>query len=426
MKLLNLWICSTVLLLARDEYADTTWGAAVIGRIDSIPYNYPMFDDTTVNNFVPLFYHEDQNFYLHGTTYGVKLFASEDLHYSLVSRIRFLSISKALQNTIQGDSLDYGVRGRYFLADNHYVDLELIKNTREGYLANITYSSDLQYASLNFSPYATFSFKDSAFNTEYYGRELDAIESDYDISAGFDLKYHVYSNFYLLGGASATYFGSKISDSPMIDEDWKYTLYGGFGILSDKKQESIDFDGMKPYLRIAQGWATISSLEDIMTGAFIEDQHHNQLTSLFYGYPLSNTLFDLPLELYLSPGFVYHHTSEVQDATWELDLEMKVYYTLPLSFMELRLGAGEGFSYIDEMTYIERFDGEPKGYKMSHLNFFLDLSADLNLGFLGDSLDDLWLGVGVHHRSSVFESSSLFGRIKGGSNYNTAYLQWHF
>ena len=31
-----------------------------------------------------------------------------------------------------------------------------------------------------------------------------------------------------------------------------------------------------------------------------------------------------------------------------------------------------------------------------------------------------------HHRSAIFETASHFGRIKGGSNYNTVYLQWHF
>jgi outer membrane protein len=63
---------------------------------------------------------------------------------------------------------------------------------------------------------------------------------------------------------------------------------------------------------------------------------------------------------------------------------------------------------------------------MSHLNFFLDLSADINLGFFGKNFESFWIGAAIHHRSSVFEASSLFGRIKGGSNYNTAYLQWHF
>jgi outer membrane protein len=59
---------------------------------------------------------------------------------------------------------------------------------------------------------------------------------------------------------------------------------------------------------------------------------------------------------------------------------------------------------------------------------YIDVTADFNLGdtFAANSLNDLFLGVGIHHRSSIFESSSAFGRIKGGSNYNSVYLQYHF
>lgn len=426
MRLLSIWACAAILLLARDEYSDKSWGAGIVGRVDSIPYNYTDIDDTTVNNFVPLFYYENEYIYMRGMTYGVKLFDMDSFQFSLLSRIRFLSIPEELQNKVQGDSLDYGVRGRYFLTDNQYIDLELMANSNDGSLANLTYSSDLVYGDAYLSPYATFSFKDSAFNTDYYGREVDEIDSDFDVTAGFDLKYHVYSNFYLLGGVSATYLGSNISGSQMINKDITYNLYGGIGILNDKNKKFVDVDGMKPYIRIAHGWATISSLQDILSGGVVADEYNNQLTSLFYGYPISKSLFNLPLEVYLPIGFTYHHSSQVQDSTWELELEMKAYYTLPIDSIDIRFGAGEGFSYVDNITYIEKLDGEAKGYRMSHLNFYLDLSADINLNFISDSLDDLWLGAAVHHRSSVFEASSLFGRIKGGSNYNTVYLQWHF
>ena len=426
MKILNMWICSALLLVARDEYSDKSWGVGVVGRVDSIPYNYPEISDTTVNNFVPLFYYEDDYIYLHGMSYGLKLFDTDSFQFSLLSRIRLLSIPEEMQNEVQGDSFDFGIRSRYFLRENQYIDLELMRNLDDGSLLNLTYSSDLLYGDAYISPYATFSYKDSSFNSHYYGRDRYDIDSDFDITAGFDIKYYIYSNLYFLGGASATYLGSNIADSKMIDEDFSYALYAGIGFLNDRDKQFSDVDGMRPYIRLAQGWATISSLEDIITGGVIEDEYNNQFTSIFYGHPIYNQLFNQPIEVYLSPGFVYHHSSEVQDATWELDFEFKVYYTLPIPNVEIRLGAGEGVSYIDDNTYIERLDGEPKGYKMSHLNFFLDLSVDTNLGFVSKSLEDLWIGTAVHHRSSVFESSSLFGRIKGGSNYNTVYLQWHY
>ena len=79
------------------------------------------------------------------------------------------------------------------------------------------------------------------------------------------------------------------------------------------------------------------------------------------------------------------------------------------------------------MTYIEATEMKEKGYEPSELLNYLDFSLDVNLGdIFGEKLDQWWLGYSIHHRSAIFESSSRFGRIKGGSNYNSAYLQWHF
>ena len=69
-----------------------------------------------------------------------------------------------------------------------------------------------------------------------------------------------------------------------------------------------------------------------------------------------------------------------------------------------------------------------KGYRASNLMNFIDFTVDLSLGDLTGirSLHDTFFGIGVHHRSSIFETSSAFGRIKGGSNYNALYLQYHW
>jgi len=422
----TLFILSFVSLVARDEYKDKSWGVGVVGRTDSIPYKYEDINDEMVNNFIPLYYYENRYIYMHGLDYGAKIFSDDKFQFSLLGRIRLLSIPKELQNDIQGDSLDYGLKGRYFIRDNQYVDLEMLNNSNDGSLINLKYSSDLIYSDLYISPYANFSFKDSTFNRAYYGQDIEHIDGEYDITAGFDMKYHIYSNFYLLAGASATYLGDDIRNSNIIEDDFAYSLNAGIAILNEKDREFFSVDGMRPYLRVAQGFATVSNLSDISTGNSESDEYNNQFTSIFYGLPIYNNLFNLPLEVYLSSGLAHHYSSEVQDNILEGDFEFKLYYTLPMEILDIRFGLGEGLSYVSEVTYIEMLDGEDKGYEMSKLNFFLDLSADVNLDFIGDDFNNLWLGLAVHHRSSVFETSSLFGRIKGGSNYNSLYLQWHF
>jgi outer membrane protein len=426
LRLFNILLLLTIYTLARNEYKDKSWGVGVVGQVDTIAYDYISIEDNTVNNFIPLFYYENKYIYMRGLTAGAKLFSDNNFQFSLLSRIRLLSIPKELQNKIQGDSLDYGLRSRYFLKDNQYIDLELMNNTNGGTLMNFKYSSDLIYSNIYISPYTNFIFKDGTFNKSYYGRDIEQIDGDIDINAGVDIKYHIYSNFYLLAGVGATYLGQNVRDSNIVSDDFTYKFNAGIAILNDKNREFYNIGSMKEYIRVAQGFATVSSLADVLVGESKKDEYNNQFTSIFYGLPIYQNLFNLPLEVYLSSGIVQHHSSEVQDNILEGDFALKIYYTLPLDYINMRLGLGEGLSYIEDITYIENLDGEEKGYEMSNLNFFLDLSVDINLDFIDKELDNLWLGLGVHHRSSVFETSSLFGRIKGGSNYNSLYLQWDF
>jgi hypothetical protein len=113
--------------------------------------------------------------------------------------------------------------------------------------------------------------------------------------------------------------------------------------------------------------------------------------------------------------------------TNEYVLGIKVFYNFyrPVHW---RIGFAEGISYIEDVSNIEQREMDDKGYRSSNLMNYLDFTADFSLGdaFNSDELKKLYLGIGIHHRSSIFESNSAFGRIKGGSNYNSLYLQYHF
>ena len=151
------------------------------------------------------------------------------------------------------------------------------------------------------------------------------------------------------------------------------------------------------------------------------------MSSLFYGTRLTETLFTLPIELYFTPGVAWHHSSEVQNDLAEAVVAIKAFYTFELG-PRFRLGVAEGLSYVSSLTHIEGSEIEEKGYKPSKLLNYLDFSLDVNMGDLFNShnMRNMWLGYAIHHRSGIFETSSAFGRIKGGSNYQTIYLQWHF
>ena len=69
-----------------------------------------------------------------------------------------------------------------------------------------------------------------------------------------------------------------------------------------------------------------------------------------------------------------------------------------------------------------------KEYQASNLLNFLDYTLDIDLGYIfgGEIFQDLWLGYSIHHRSGIYGSAQQFGRINGGSNYPSIYLQKHF
>ena len=93
-----------------------------------------------------------------------------------------------------------------------------------------------------------------------------------------------------------------------------------------------------------------------------------------------------------------------------------------------RFGLAEGLSYIETVSDLEQREMDRKGCRSSQLMNYLDVTVDFSLGdtFGVKTMNDLFLGIGIHHRSSIFETSSAFGRIKGGSNFNSLYLQYHW
>ena len=293
--------------------------------------------------------------------------------------------------------------------------------------ANMSYK--MHYKDFDIDLNTAFRYKSSDFNNLYYGLNQENIGSDFDLKVGTELRYHLFSNLYLLGEINLTLLGDDTYQSALIDSRTQAEYYLGFGFFKNKKAPTQLTLPKNHYLRWAFAWGTPSNLSEIIHFDTEKDPYNNRLTSLFYGIPLTESLFGAPIELFLTPGLVYHLASDVQDNGSEYVLAIKAYYTFTWP-VRWRFGFAEGLSYTSNINWLE-YDEiiNRKGYdNASKFLNYLDFSLDVNLADLTTlrSLDKLWLGYSIHHRSAIFESSSLFGRIKGGSNYNSVYLQWHF
>lgn len=292
---------------------------------------------------------------------------------------------------------------------------------------NFRIENEFEYDRFELSPFVNLRVKSSRFNDYYFGLDREDVGSGIDFSLGLEGKIHVWKNLYLLGKAQSTWLGKENRDLLYIDGGRVEEFYLGVALMNDRKKQKKKSLSITPYFRVSHGWATPSDLNKIISGDSEKDEYNNQLTSFFYGHPLTDELFGLPLEIYLTPGFIWHWKSEVQSSSREYVLAVKAYYTFKWP-IRWRFGFAEGFSYASDIPYVEASEMERKGYEPSSLMNYLDFSLDLNLGDLFQyiPLKKIYFGYAIHHRSAIFESSAHFGRVSGGSNYHTLYLQYHF
>ncbi|HAS8120753.1 TPA: MipA/OmpV family protein [Vibrio vulnificus] len=410
---------------------EQNWGIAAMYRTASIPFD-TLGGDQTVSTFVPMMFFDNQYVFIRGIEGGAYLWESDEypLQFNALTRMRFIDIPKIVQNAVEGDTADFGGQLAYQVNDQWRFEAELMFDDGFRFHSNYRLAAKFDFGDWELEPSLTLRYKDADFNSTYYA--FADITKQY-IGAGVDTnlalkgRYHVASNLYLLGKTSITRLDNNAYDSYAIEDRYEGEFYVGFGFFNDKNKERKSNLKNKPYLRVAHGWGTPSNIGEIFKFEREKDPYNNQLTSVFYGHPLTDELFGLPLDLYLHSGIAHHWSSEVQSSSTETVVSIKAYYTFNWP-TQWRFGVAEGMSYIDNITYIEKSEMERKGYTPSHLLNYLDFSFDVNVGDLVGKNDwkNVWFGYSLHHRSAIFEKASQFGRIKGGSNYNTVYLQFDF
>jgi MipA family protein len=454
------------------EVPEENWGIAAGFRIARIPYPT---EEQQVSDFIPLMFYDGDTFFIRGLTGGAKLYNKDEWQFSLIGHYRYFDIPAEYQNLIRGNAFDIGGEAKYRITENLQSNVQIMSDIHGRFYSTLDARYHWQSGSWELFPYATLRWKSADFNDYYYGLDgatdptnpTDVFEnkigSGLDLTVGSEVRYHVTSNLYLLGRAQLTALDSNTRDSLTIENGTFGEIYLGVAFFNDKTKAKAAALKAKPYIRFAHGWATPSNIGDILAFDSEDDEQNNQLTSIFYGHPVSDSLFGIEaIDIYMTLGYVYHHSSDPysqtippgegintaefaslgsnscdginpctltydRQPTKEYVLGIKAYYNINWP-VHWRLGFAEGISYIEVVSNIEQREMDRKGYRSSNLMNYLDFTADIDLGdtFNVSMMDDLYFGVGIHHRSSIFETSSAFGRIKGGSNYNSLYLQYHF
>lgn len=423
--------------LSKSGVNSADWGVAGVVRSADIPYPA---ESNRVNSFIPMIFYEGKRFFWRGIEGGAHLWTNDDIEVNLIGRWRFFDIPAERQNEIQGDVLEFGAQFRDEIGDGWW-ELDAITD-RFGNWSVIarggaTWISDRWV----FEPALDVRYGSSGYVSRYYGLDpFTGIDADGDlvITPRVLARYKIGRDLYIVGAVRYNAFGDEIRGLETIDESGQLVTFLGLGIFQDRGEPN--FAGsyavgedrgegrptdLVPHVRLAWAEATPSNMGELISFDLQDDPFNNELWSIFYGYPLTDELWGGDVDIFLEPGVAFHPSSDVQEETFEVILKLHFYFEFGHS-QRWRLSFAEGVSYVDEPTFIERTSQAEDGYETSNLMNYLDFSADINVGDLFNSkkLEALWFGATLHHRSSIFESASQFGRIKGGSNYVGFYLMW--
>lgn len=196
-------------------------------------------------------------------------------------------------------------------------------------------------------------------------------------------------------------------------------------IVSSLFTASFAEDVDKYSVRVAWGHASEKDLGDILLNSNYSS-HPRHLTTIAVdgGYLLYSDIADFPIDLYLKGGLSYFNENQFRD-TYEALAYFKFLYKFDFLDNRVRFGLGEGVSFVKDNLEAEVIETQAEGGRYGRFLNYLDITLDVDLGklFRSKSLENLYFGYLLKHRSGVF---GFFDGVHGGSNYNSLYLEKNF
>lgn len=180
-------------------------------------------------------------------------------------------------------------------------------------------------------------------------------------------------------------------------------------------------------VRMGYGKASSNNLGDIIIGNFGSYPYDLSVVNVDAGYLLTS---NENATIYLRGGVSKYNESAVSSPnTYEANIYVKGYWNLDFLDNRIRFGLGEGASYTSRILYVEKKEAESLEDGNGNTSYFLnylDVSIDLDLGRLVQygPMHNTYIGWVLKHRSGIF--GLINGVTKGGSNYNTIYIEKNF
>ncbi len=179
-------------------------------------------------------------------------------------------------------------------------------------------------------------------------------------------------------------------------------------------------------MRLAHGSASQNDLGEIISGNLGTHVEDLNVLALDFGYLLDENSFNLPIDTYLSSSIACFNEGDNYNNIYELTFYIKLFWKLDFLDNRVRFGFGEGISFTSDILRTEFLEAQIKEDRNSCILNYIDISLDFDVGRLINYklLNDLYIGWALKHRSGVF---GLINDVKkGGSNYNTLYIEKQF
>lgn len=431
--------------LPADDYSQR-WSIAATLRTQSSPYE----DEDLHSDFIPLLTYSGETLFLAGTKAGIHAYKSENWRANLYAGYRFAGYNDDEKDYLKGMGREDSVDGGFdltrvtALGDFTFDAASDISSNHNGQVLSFNWSRYYDHGPWKVLPWVGVSWYSQDYNQYYFGVRTEEVLPDrpryrVDESTSFrigsDIRYAIDSRQFLTFNIEYERLGDTIYDSPIVDEqdilklglNYRVQFEEESGQRTGPSYDFFDGPGKPWFIRVAGGFETETSLNQIVRGDIEYEPSHPALFSVFTGRQLSDTFFGTNFEVWLKGGIARRFERGTQPDFFEYVAAFKFYYSdLPWSDSVMtRFGFAEGISYADRVPYIERLNVEKKSPTTSHLLNYLDVSVDASIGDIINSDDyrHCFFGFSVHHRSGIFASADLFGPVNGGSNMNTLYVE---
>jgi outer membrane protein len=382
---------------------------------------------------LPLYLYEGERGYLHGTTAGLK-FIADAWRFDAFLRYRFEGFTHDRRPTStvgieppREPGLDAGLSVRRATPwGTPY--LELLRDASHhshGTELRLGYWNEWRRGRLTLRPNALLAWRSESLNDYYYG-----VPGTYSAGAGIDAQLGIYAayaldeSWSLLGAVRATRRSREVTASPLAQGGVQSDAFVGFLYDFSPKEKRWQPQSRPLIVKVLYGYSSDCDVLQIVrlscTSTHTVDK--TDIAAVHVGRKLVERAGGWPVDLAGFVGVQRQFEKGFQDDFYSVSAFFKAYYYgFPWDkYVRTRIGIGSGLSYSEHIIEMEQHDQTRRDRGTWKLLNYLDPSIDFGVA------RDVYLGIGVSHRSGAFGKSQFLGNINGGSNFIYVSLETAF